>query len=328
MRVGIVGAGISGLAAARKLVTEGHEVVVYEAGSQVGGRAATEEIAGCIVDTGLQAYTPRGMAIEGALLRELSTEGLIRIEKPIYLLDHGRVIPGSAEKNAQPRYCYVSGARRFAELLAAGVDVRLETTAKTLGKQSQRYGINGDWFDFVVLTPPLPEVARLLATVGKTRNIGNASYRPCLSVVLVYKRALEPVPPFSALLSADRMSPVLWLGIETVKCEGRAPEGWSVFVAQLGPAFSRQHLEAREESLYPVASGVIARVFGKNFAIPDAVYVRRWVESQPERVALFQSVNPPGERVIIAGDGTLAGRAENAYESGLMAAARIMEAAK
>lgn len=328
MRVGIVGAGIAGLAAARKLLADGHEVVVFESGAHVGGRAATEEVAGCIVDTGVQAYTPRAMAIEKAMLVELPSDGLMRIERPIYLLAQGRPVPGSAEKNAQPRFCYMAGARRLPELLAVGVDVRLNTLAKSLDKRGKHFGINGEWFDFVVLTPPLPEVGRLLASAGKTRNIGNASYRPCLSVVLVYKRPLEPAPSFSALLSAERMSPVLWLGIETVKCKHRAPAGWTVFVAQLGPAFSKQHLESQEESIVPVATGAVARIFGKDFAIPEAVYVRRWVESQPERVALFQSVNPPGERIVVAGDGTLAGRAENAYETGIMAAARIVEMAK
>ena len=40
MRIAIIGAGIGGLAAAHDLVQAGHEVVVFEAASQVGGLAS------------------------------------------------------------------------------------------------------------------------------------------------------------------------------------------------------------------------------------------------------------------------------------------------
>jgi renalase len=324
MRVGIVGAGISGLAAARKLQQAGHEPVVFEAAPSVGGRATTIEFMSCLADPGLQAYTPRGMAIENVLLNELPTDGLQKIEKPIHILSHGRPIPGSQEKNQQPRYTYETGAIRFPELLSEGLDVRLHSPVESLERRQTRFSIRDEEFDSLILTPPLPEVGRLLGTIGKSRSIANASYRPCLSVVLAYDRSLEPAPPYSALLSDDRMSPVLWLGIETEKSKNRAPEGWTVFVAQFGPGYSKQHLESPESSIVPVCLSLIVRLFGPKFSSPSGHYIKRWVESQPERVALFQSVNPTGEKIIVAGDGTFAGRAENAYESGLMAADRII----
>ncbi len=326
MRIGIIGAGISGLAAAQRLKPAGHEPVVFEAAATVGGRAATEEVAGCIVDTGLQAYTPRGMSIEQAILHDFPSPDLTRIEKPIYILSHGRPGPGAPEKVAVPRFTYRTGARTFPALLSDGVEVRLNSPVEGLTKEGGLYQVDGESFDGLILTPPLGEVGRLLGTLGKSRNTGNASYRPCLSVVLVYEEELPPVP-YSALLSDDRMSPVLWLGLETEKSTGRAPVGWTVLVAQLGPLYSRQHLESSEQSIVPVATSLAARLFGPRFAAPAATYVRRWVESQPERVALFGSVNPGKELVVVAGDGTLAGRAESAYESGMMAADRLIEAA-
>ncbi|QLC32820.1 NAD(P)/FAD-dependent oxidoreductase [Halarchaeum sp. CBA1220] len=44
--IGIVGGGIAGLAAARRLQRAGHEVTVFEASEQIGGLAATYETAG------------------------------------------------------------------------------------------------------------------------------------------------------------------------------------------------------------------------------------------------------------------------------------------
>ncbi len=38
MKIGIVGGGVSGLAAAARLSANGHQVDLYEKGEQVGGR--------------------------------------------------------------------------------------------------------------------------------------------------------------------------------------------------------------------------------------------------------------------------------------------------
>lgn len=323
MRVAIVGAGIAGLAAARILQQNQIEAVVYEAEDHVGGRAETIVLHGIPVDTGLQSYTPRGMSIENFLLNLLPQNGLTRIEKPIYLLNDSFVLPGSPEKNAQPRYTYTTGANHFPQLLAEGLDIRISTKIETIERSGQKFLLESESFDAVILSPPAPETRRLLQTLGSGRNITNARYRPCLSICLGFSVPLRDVP-YSALLSLNRTAPLLWLGIETSKCPRRAPEGKTVFVAQLGPLYSREHFQDSDESLLAVVIPTLIRLYGAAFQNPDWVYVRRWSISQPESVALFENVNPPGTRVIICGDGTVAGRAENAFESGVMAAKRIL----
>jgi phytoene dehydrogenase-like protein len=52
----VVGAGLAGLAAARRLAAAGAEVVVVEAAGAVGGRVATDVIDGFLIDRGFQVY--------------------------------------------------------------------------------------------------------------------------------------------------------------------------------------------------------------------------------------------------------------------------------
>lgn len=52
IRVAVIGAGIAGLAAARKLHNAGYEVVVYEADSKIGGRIRTDRSTGIDFDLG------------------------------------------------------------------------------------------------------------------------------------------------------------------------------------------------------------------------------------------------------------------------------------
>lgn len=52
MKVAVVGAGISGLGAARALARNGHAVVVYEAAARAGGHVHTVEVSGHAIDMG------------------------------------------------------------------------------------------------------------------------------------------------------------------------------------------------------------------------------------------------------------------------------------
>ncbi len=54
MRVGIVGAGLAGLAAAKEVTTAGHEAIVYEASDGPGGRVRTDVVDGYRLDRGFQ----------------------------------------------------------------------------------------------------------------------------------------------------------------------------------------------------------------------------------------------------------------------------------
>ena len=59
MRIAIVGAGITGLAAGYEAIKAGADVVVYEASEQAGGRISTSELAGQPVDEGPDAFLAR-----------------------------------------------------------------------------------------------------------------------------------------------------------------------------------------------------------------------------------------------------------------------------
>lgn len=78
MRVGVVGGGISGLAAAHRLRTArpDAEVTLFEAGDRLGGVLRTVELAGEAFDTGAEAFLARRPEVP-ALLDELGLAGAL-----------------------------------------------------------------------------------------------------------------------------------------------------------------------------------------------------------------------------------------------------------
>lgn len=315
MRVAVVGAGVAGLGAARTLRHGGCEVVVFEKSRRVGGRVSTRRIGDYIFDPGASSIAPRGRRLEAVMQRELDTGELVRIAQPIYTHHMGRISPGDAAKMAVERYAYRSGNVRLAELLAEGLDVRLDSPISGLVEGRKGYGVAGEIFDAAVLALPIPQTQAILEAAGIERPLANARYRPCVCVMLAYESDLGE-RPYHAILDPDQRHPMTWLSLDSVKCPGRAPEGCSSLVAQLGPQYSVEHYDDTDEAIIDDAAGHVARFYGSGFGAPVHAQVKRWRYSQPETTATFASVNRPGSRLLVASDGLLGGRVEFAFECG------------
>jgi renalase len=284
----------------------------------VGGRVSSRPIGEYLFDSGCCDIVPRGRAIETVMLHELDTTGLVEIAKPLYM--HHSLRPSAPDaRNGIARFTYESGNNRFARLLAEGIDVRMSTQVENLEKTNNGYRVLGEEFEALILTPPVPQTAALLWTLGESRPFANVRYRPCLSVMLGFANAL-PELTYHALLDPEQRHPLMWLSLESEKCEGRAPEGHTAMVAQLSPSYSLSNFAAEESKIVSDTVDYVARLYGPDWTQPEVAEVKRWKYSQPDSVALFDTVNDSASKLVIAGDGVLAGRVENAFDTGLMAA--------
>lgn len=93
----VVGAGLSGLAAARRIAIAGQSVCVIEAGDQIGGRVRTDYQDGLILDRGFALYNPAYE--EGAGILDLKSLDLKSLTSGLIVS-----IDGRQYKIADPRY--------------------------------------------------------------------------------------------------------------------------------------------------------------------------------------------------------------------------------
>ena len=141
-KIAVIGAGLSGLIAARELSASGHQPVVYEKSRGVGGRLATRRVGMARLDHGAQFFTVRGEAFR-SLVDEALAAGAVK-----------EWCRGFGEEDGYPRYRGADGMTSFTKWLAAGIDIRLGTRIEDLRSVSA---------DAYVISAPIPQALDLVA---------------------------------------------------------------------------------------------------------------------------------------------------------------------
>lgn len=322
MKVGIVGAGMAGLSAAKKLTAAGVSVKIFEKSHVLGGRVATRKVGDYYFDTGATSISPRHLDLSAVMQKELDTEELVKIQKPIWAMEHGRVMPGDPARNAMERFVYRSGVNKLARLLAENLDIQRECLITEIG-QDGHLNIQGEDFDWVILTAPVTQSQSLLTNARDQRDLGQIGYRSCLSVLLGYK-VPDPVVQYHALIDVEQRQPVVWVSLESVKSPGRAPEGHSAFVVQMNSNYSKMRYEGAEDEVIHEATNLLGRLYGAEYETPEIAQVKKWKYSQSELPMSFEEANRGDTKILVAGDGISGPRVELAFQSGIEAAERIL----
>lgn len=342
-QLAVIGAGMAGLAAAGELARAGHAVAIFEKSRGVGGRVATRRVAGFAIDHGAQvvkAPIPELLALVAA------AAGAHDLAAPVWIFDgDGQVMQGDPAFNAEPKWVWPGGNTALAKQMAAGLDLRLETTVTALRRAAAGYELVDDGgaahgpFAAVLLTAPAPQSAAIIAAGDlepPARDellaaLAPVRYRPCLSIALAYGRPLDL--PWYALLNVDRRHPIAWLAREDAK-PGRAPAGHALLLAQMGPAWSEAHWEVLPKATYgqngplpdPLGevSAMVEALVGAELGPPLWADVHRWRYALCDAQCGSAAVEGRAG-VYLAGDLEHGqGRAHLAIESGWAAAARIM----
>ncbi len=307
----VVGAGLSGLAAARSLEADGIRVTVLDKGRSVGGRLATRRILDARLDHGAQFFTQRGQEM-ASLVDELDRAGVLRTW-----------CRGFGVEDGHPRYVVDGGMNGLAKFLAAGLtDVRTGTEVRAVRRVDG--GWRTEWDDGAVtapsllLTAPVPQTLALLDAGGVALDPG---IRPALETI-DYDAAIALLvvldgPP--ALPSPGAVKPTGGPFAFVADNAARLGNGRHALTLHCTARYSRTHLDDDPERLgEELLRAALTHTGGAGIA---EVQLKKWRYAAPRTLWPEPCcVGVDGdEPLVLAGDAFDGPRVEGAYVSGLAA---------
>jgi hypothetical protein len=313
VRIVVVGAGLTGLSAARSLTASGHDVLVLDKGRSPGGRMATRRIGGATLDHGAQFFTVRGDAF-AARVAAWQDDGIARV------WCHGF----SPEGDGYPRYIGTRGMSAIAKHMAVGLDVRCGAMVFAIRRAG---GGRSGWevvvddgtihmAEAVISTCPLPQTFSLLfeAGVDLPRELVADDYDRTIALLAVLDGP-SAVPPPGGVQLTD--------GIFSFVADNSAKGVSSVSAVTLhaAPAWSSEHWDHDRQAVHDALVEAARPWLGSAHVVDSQV--KRWRFATPRTPWPEPCWVAPEGSLVVAGDAFAGPKVEGAFNSGLAAAAAL-----
>ncbi|NDB06032.1 MAG: FAD-dependent oxidoreductase [Acidimicrobiia bacterium] len=317
-RAVVVGAGLSGLMAARTLAEHDWNVTVLDKGRGVGGRMATRRITAldgrvAIFDHGAQFFTVRDPRFE-SLVNEWVRVGVVR-----------EWCRGFAGDDGHPRYVVNNGMTALTKHLANGLDVRTSNLVFAVkpGTTTRWTVVVDDGSeldaDAVVMTCPLPQSYSLTVTTGVElpNELLLTDYDRTIGLLAVLD-APPTIPAPGGLQNPDTV--FSWIGDNVAK--GISPIPAVTFHAN--PEWSAQHWDDDAETGLTLLTEAAAPYLGGATIV--ASEYKKWRFATPKKLWPEPCHATADDTLVFAGDAFAGPKVEGAVLSGLAAGAVVANA--
>jgi len=320
VKVAVVGAGIAGLSAARALHGRGHIVRVFDRAQTVGGRCATRVmhalelprgLSGEVAfDHGAQYFTVRDDRF-GEVAAEWERDRVIaKWTGRIVAFDGGGWDDLEADTR---RYVGTPSMKAIATQLANGLDIVLGETVESLTPLLAA-------FDHVIVALPADLAKLLVAEVPALASQVTVAMTSCWTVVAAFE---ERVPArFDAGFVTN--SPLRWIARNSSKPK----RNWKIdtWVLHASSLWSDAHPHDPPEDVGSFLMEAFDDLIPAGLPRAFHASVHRWRYASADPALAVGAMHDAESRITLCGDWCKGSRIEDAYLSGLEAAAPIPEA--
>jgi len=320
--VAIIGAGISGLVCARRLVSH-FEVRLFDKSRGVSGRMATRRAGPAEVsfDHGAQYFTVRSKQVK-PMLQEWIDDRVVALWRGNVSI----VRPGlKSEREPTPRYVALPAMNALGKHLARHLPIETNTQVAAAHRASDGWmlttsdGAQQGPFDVLVSTaPPEQSLGILGDDCPFASTLAGQQFDPCWATMV----HLEKPVPVNYDAAFVHENPLRWICRNNSK-PGRDPnqECW---VLHASGEWSQAHLEESPDEITPQLLEAFPTAIEQPLGEIRHAGSHRWRYSAPvdplEEGCLWDSQSKLG----IAGDWCSGARVEGAILSGLGLAEKIM----
>ncbi|WP_336921748.1 NAD(P)/FAD-dependent oxidoreductase [Aquipuribacter sp. SD81] len=276
----VVGAGISGIACARRLRDAGVPVRVVDRGHRLGGRMGARTVDTVVgrhvVDTGASYLTVRDDGFR-AVVDDWHGRGLARPWTDTFHLSDGTRLVGT--KVGPVRWAGRDGLRGLVEDLAAGLDVVHPHDVVDVVPEPDGVRVDGQRYRAAVLAVPDPQARDLLPAEHADALLGEGTWdwRPS---VAVYAAWTERWWPDLDGVFVEGSAVLDWVADDGRRRGDDAP----VLVAHTTGVLAARCLDDPPSAVQPVLDE-LGRVLGRVAPVPEPEWARahRWSLASPSR---------------------------------------------
>lgn len=322
----VIGAGLSGVTAARHLQAQGKDVLVLDKGRSAGGRMATRRVGAGVADHGAQFFTVREPEFQTYVDQWLE-EGLVFVWS--YGWGDGSLVANPSD--GHPRYAVRGGLSQLPKTLALDLNrLHVQVEIATATRDEQGWILQdqeGNLFtcNHLILTPPVPQTIQLLDN-GATELAANEraileriSYAPCLAGMFLVDGQVN-LPSPGAIQRKN--SNVHWIADNRAK--GISPDA-TVITVHANERYSRQMWDASDEHILSALRSNLQLFMDAGANIVEE-QLKRWrysavLVTHSERYL----VTNDAPHAIFAGDAFGGPRVEGAFLSGMAAARALLD---
>lgn len=322
LRVIVVGAGMTGLTAARTLSDQGHDVVVVEKSRGPGGRMSTRRKDELWFDHGAQYFTAR----DPRFLRHV----LAWQERGLVERWDARIGSATADtidvvSQSTERFMPVPAMNQVCrELMKDLEDCRFGWRASSLNYDNGQWVVQSESGDsvvgeFLIMTTPPEQVRSLLADREVDAALKPIAMQPCWALMVMFDRPL--LADWDAAFVNH--GPLSWVSSQVSRPGRPAADAW---VLHASTEWSQTHLEDSHEKVRELLLKAASELPGvQPFQVLDAD-AHRW------RYALAKDPSEHGalwfdsKHLAVAGDWCQGSKVQGAFLSGVAAAGRVMSA--
>ena len=323
LKVAIVGAGISGLFAARTLADQGHRVQMFEQTDRPGGRIATYTVSTYAFDTGAQYLTVR----DDRLKRYVASWRMDGIVQPwngrVMVIKDDRLLD---EKRVTERWVGTPTMDAIPAHLAAGIGIYYNVTVKSVDKPQNRWQLIDQHqhvyepYDAVIIAAPPPQAIHLLKSSPQLYNqVSQVAMQPCLAVLAAFEKPLNL--PFDAAFVHD--SHLKWVARNNSKPRRPAAECW---VFHAAAQYSKANAGTDDVSIAQSLMDVFFKSINHAVIEPTYQCLGHWPSAAAVNPLNVGCLWDKERKIGLCGDWCQMSRFEGAALSGMAIAGRILSA--
>lgn len=322
MRIAIIGAGIAGLSAARRLADSNCQVEVFEKSRGNGGRMHTRRGPPADFDLGAQYFTARTPDFV-AQVEQWRADGIVAnwALAPSSIDPQGQI---QHSPDQQPRFVGTPGMSSPAHWLAKGIRIHHQTRIEHVDREAGGWSLHGteqsfSGFDALIVATPAPQAAALVADSARlSQQVSDTSMTPCWAVALGFAEA-SGLAIEAAFVDGH---PVSWLARNNLK-PGR-PESAEVWVLHSAPDWTDKHLEETPEEIGKLMGRWFVETLkpGKE---PQLLRIHRWRYARTQSRIDSRNCYDDELKLGICGDWCGGGRVEGAWLAGQEVAHHLLE---